>query len=206
MTTKYKILTVIIIPVLFIGAAAAWFLEAPFVSDNARLSALSALQEGLGSAPEKGTLIIVDFSQPSQTRRLGVWCLETRNMLFYARVAHGRNSGVIYASKLSNTINSRQSSAGLFAVTESFKGKRGASLRLKGLAPHRNGNAELRGIIIHSAAYVSLRAILANWKERFRLGRSDGCFALSSVDFRRLKDTLVRPAYLYAHPYGAQPP
>ena len=182
-----------------IAIALGWFRLSSSVSDNARIAAVTALKDSLGSNLKKGTLIIVDFTQPSQSKRLAVTNIETGTILFYARVAHGKNSGVVYASKLSNIIGSLQSSAGFFEVTESFNGKKGPSLRLKGLNQRLNGNAEIRGIIIHSAAYVSWYSIVANWKEKFRLGRSEGCFVLSNPDFQELKVNLVRPAYLYAY-------
>ena len=183
----------------FIAILFGWFLASSSVSDNARVAAVKALQDSLGRKLKKGTLIIVDFTKPSQSKRLAAMNIETGTILFFARVAHGKNSGTVYASKLSNIIGSLQSSAGLFEITESFNGKKGPSLRLKGLDPHLNGNAEIRGIIIHSAEYVSWNSIIANWKEKFRLGRSEGCFALSNTDFQELKVNLVRPAYLYAY-------
>ena len=201
MKCKNNIVILLLILIVFVAVAIGWFLESPFVSNNARISAVTALKNRLGSIPKKGTLIIVDFSKPSQTKRLAVMNLETGKILFYARVAHGQNSGSVYALKLSNTIGSRQSSAGLFSVAGSFNGKHGASLRLIGLDSHLNGNAEKRGIIIHSAKYVSLRSIIANWKEKFRLGRSNGCFVLSNDDFQKLNENLVRPAYLYSKAY-----
>jgi len=182
-----------------IAISFGWFLASSSVSDNARVAAVKALQDNLRGSPKKGTLIIVDFTKPSQSKRLAAMNIETGTILFFARVAHGKNSGTVYASKLSNIIGSLQSSAGLFEITESFNGKKGPSLRLKGLDPHLNGDAEIRGIIIHSAEYVSWYSIIANWKEKFRLGRSEGCFALSNTDFHELKVNLVRPAYLYAY-------
>ena len=182
-----------------IAISFGWFLASSSVSDNARVAAVKALQDNLRGSPKKGTLIIVDFTKPSQSKRLAAMNIETGTILFFARVAHGKNSGTVYDSKLSNIIGSLQSSAGLFEITESFNGKKGPSLRLKGLDPHLNGDAEIRGIIIHSAEYVSWYSIIANWKEKFRLGRSEGCFALSNTDFQELKVNLVRPAYLYAY-------
>jgi hypothetical protein len=84
-------------------------------------------------------------------------------------------------------------------VGDDFYGIHGASLRLKGLDLKQNSNAEKREIIIYSAYYVSLKSIIANWKDAFRLGRSQGCFALSKNDFQKLEKNLVRPAYLYAY-------
>jgi len=195
---KFKI-SIILGLLVCITVALGWFRLSSSVSDNARVAAITALQDSLGRNLKKGTFIIVDFTQASQSKRLAVMDIQTGTILFYARVAHGKNSGVVYASILSNIIDSLQSSAGLFEVTESFNGKKGPSLRLKGLNQHLNGNAEIRGIIIHSARYVSWYSIVANWKERFRLGRSEGCFVLSNSDFQELKINLVRPAYLYAY-------
>ena len=195
---KIKILALLGL-LAIVAIALGWFLLSSSVSNNAKIAAVTALQDSLGRNLKRGTLIIVDFTQPSQSKRLAVLNIETGTILFYAKVAHGKNSGVVYASKLSNIIDSLQSSAGLFEVTESFNGKKGHSLRLKGLNPHLNGNAEIRGIIMHSAEYVSWYSIVANWKERFRLGRSEGCFVLSNSDFQELKINLVRPAYLYAY-------
>ncbi len=113
-----------------ISTALGWFLLSPSVGDNARNAAVIALQDSLGRKLKRGTLIIVDFTQPSRTKRLAVMNIETRTIRFYARAAHGKNSGDVYASKLSNIVDSLQSSAGLFEVTESFNGKKGPSLRL----------------------------------------------------------------------------
>ena len=49
-------------------------------------------------------------------------------------------------------------------------------MRLKGL-DDSNSNAATRGIVVHSAPYAELEQI-----ERFgKLGRSEGCFALSEL-------------------------
>jgi L,D-transpeptidase-like protein len=195
---KPRVISILLLAVS-VAAATGWFLKRPAVSGKARAASIYALKDRLGSVPAKGTLIIVDFSRASRTRRLAAVDLGTGETLFYARVAHGKNSGGVYASELSNAIGSLKSSAGLFEVGDSFKGKHGASFRLRGLDPRLNGNAEERGIIIHSAGYVSLMSIIANWREGFRLGRSEGCFVLSVGDFKRLEKELVRPAYLYSY-------
>ncbi len=194
-----KIVLALLILVLPVFLGTSLFLFAPAVSSEAEVRAFNALEETIGRKPEKGSLIIVDFSRPSQTRRLAVLDLEKEKAVFHGRVAHGKNSGLVYASDLSNKVNSLKSSAGLFKVKERYNGRHGMSYRLKGLEPELNGSAERRGIIIHAAFYVSLKSILLNWKEGFRLGRSHGCFALSYRGLRKLKENLVRPAYLYAY-------
>jgi hypothetical protein len=192
------------IPVaLLLGATAVavWagrLLSVPSVTDGARVAALDALAAQLDSIPSAGTLIVVDFTKPSRVRRLGVLDLATGAWIRHARVAHGRNSGLVYARDLSDEPGSLKSSGGLFAVGESFDGIHGVSLRLRGMEPGRNGNAEDRGIIVHAADYAGLSYVFANWRERFRLGRSEGCFAVTPTDYGRLLHDLRRPAYLYA--------
>lgn len=117
----------------------------------------------------------------------------------YSRVAHGKNTGGVFSDTFSNETGALQSSLGLFKVEESFNGKHGLSLRLAGLEPGRNDKAFSRGIIIHAAPYVSITSMLLNWQSGFRLGRSEGCFALANDDFIALHETLVRPAYLYSY-------
>ncbi len=202
---KHKIFILPVVLIAFVAVALCWLLASPFVGNGARIAAIAAMQDKLGSVPQKGTLIIVDFSQPSQTKRLAVMNIGTGRMLFHARVAHGEKSGGVYALNLSNTTGSLKSSAGLFSVAEAFNGKHGKSLRLIGLSPQLNSNAEKRGIIIHSGEYVSLKSVMVNWKEGFRLGRSQGCFVLSNGDFQELNKSLVRPAYLYSYTDDGKP-
>ena len=52
-----------------IAISFGWFLASSSVSDNARVAAVKALQDNLRGSPKKGTLIIVDFTKPSQSKR-----------------------------------------------------------------------------------------------------------------------------------------
>ncbi|WP_420208847.1 murein L,D-transpeptidase catalytic domain family protein [Candidatus Electronema sp. JC] len=181
-------------------AAAVWtYLEMPFVSGAAVNQAVAAVRRTTGGQPAQGTLIIVDYSQPSQTRRLAVMNLATGRMELYAKVTHGKNSGAVLPDSFSNQEGSLQSSLGLFQVGEAFNGKHGLSLRLVGLEPEKNDKALIRGIVLHAAPYVSVTSMLLNWQSGFRLGRSEGCFALPDDDLIRLNALLVRPAYVYAY-------
>jgi hypothetical protein len=180
-------------------AALAVYLEMPFVSHEAIDQAMQAVRRSAGEMPKQGALIIVDYSQPSHTRRLAVLNLATGRAGHYCRVAHGKNTGTVMPENFSNQEGSLQSSLGLFKVEETFAGKHGLSLRLAGLEPGRNDKAFSRGIILHAAPYVSITSMLLNWRSGFRLGRSEGCFALADDDFTALHEMLVRPAYLYSY-------
>jgi hypothetical protein len=201
---KLKTFIIAALPATLIFAA-GWLLSASSVSKDAITAARHSLEQQLGTMPATGTLIVVDFTQPSQTRRFEVINMASGNIEFSGRMAHGKNSGNVYAIRFSDDIGSLQSSLGLFEVSEIFTGMHGASLQLQGLEKSLNGNAEIRGIIIHAAPYVSLPSILMNWKENFRLGRSEGCFAISEENLQKLLSGITWPAYLYAY-YGNQGP
>ena len=78
------------------------------------------------------------------------------------------------ASQFSNTEESHQSSLGFYVTDDTYFGKHGLSLRLKGLDKGLNTNALARAIVVHGADYVSQRFVDQNGY----LGRSHGCPAL----------------------------
>lgn len=119
-------------------------------------------------------LIVIDYSLPSTERRLWLLDPETDRVLRHELVAHGRESGMVFAEHFSNRPSSRQSSVGLFVTAEVYRGKHGTSLRLEGLEPGFNDAARDRAIVMHGAEYVSDAHVV-----RFgRLGRSFGCPAV----------------------------
>jgi hypothetical protein len=127
-----------------------------------------------GDAPAPRTLTVIDFSKPSTEKRLWVYDLRSRALLFHEHVAHGRGSGANMATSFSNVPESNQSSLGLFRTAEPYIGKHGLSLRLDGLEPGINDRARDRAIVIHGADYVNA----ATAKAQGRLGRSLGCPAV----------------------------
>ncbi|MDG1480325.1 MAG: murein L,D-transpeptidase catalytic domain family protein [Myxococcota bacterium] len=130
-----------------------------------------ARREGFG---KQRTLTIIDFEQPSTEKRLWVIGLRRGELLFHDYVAHGKNTGEDLATDFSNTIDSKQSSLGMFATAETYIGKNGLSMRLDGLELGINDAARERYIVLHGADYVSEAHI-----EAFgRLGRSWGCPAV----------------------------
>jgi hypothetical protein len=128
-------------------------------------------------------LVVIDYSRPSSERRLWLLDPETDRVLRHELVAHGRESGMVFADHFSNQASSKQSSVGLFVTAEVYRGKHGTSLRLDGLEPGINDAARDRAIVMHGAEYVRDAHVA-----RFgRLGRSLGCPAVDP----RIADDLI---------------
>jgi len=133
--------------------------------------------KGLGKYQfTKPILSIVDLSQPSSQKRLYVIDLVERRLLFHTYVSHGRNSGELLARDFSNTNSSYKSSLGFYQTMQTYQGKHGLSLKLRGLEKGFNDNAYDRAIVIHGADYVCEDFI----RRTGRLGRSQGCPAVSN--------------------------
>ncbi len=130
---------------------------------------------GLGKMRKaRPVLSIVDMTQPSTNKRLYVIDLASRKLLFHTYVSHGRNTGDLAAKRFSNTNESYQSSLGFYRTLDTYQGKHGLSLHLKGLEKGFNDNAFDRAIVLHGADYVCEDFI----KRTGRLGRSQGCPAV----------------------------
>jgi hypothetical protein len=145
--------------------------------------------------PAKAILAIVDLSQPSVNKRLYVIDLEKQKLLLRTYVAHGRNSGELYAKKFSNDISSYQTSLGFYQTLTTYQGKHGLSLKLKGLETGFNTNALDRAVVIHGADYVSESFIRKNG----RLGRSLGCPAVPYEIHKDLIETIKNGACLFVY-------
>ncbi|HEY1871479.1 MAG TPA: murein L,D-transpeptidase catalytic domain family protein, partial [Chitinophagaceae bacterium] len=119
-------------------------------------------------------ITIIDFSQPSNKKRLYVLDLENKEILFNTLVAHGRNSGTLWTKSFSNNPSSLKSSPGFYVTGETYTGDNGYSLRLDGMEKNINDNARKRAIVMHGAPYVDESAIDA----KGFIGRSWGCPAI----------------------------
>lgn len=140
-------------------------------------------------------LAVIDYSRPSTKPRLWVFDLPSRRLMFEELVAHGRNSGDNYARRFSNQPDSLTSSLGLFRTGDTYEGQNGYSLRLAGLEPGTNDQAEARAIVMHGAPYVSA----GFFKTTGRLGRSHGCPAVRPEIAQSLIDDLKGGQYLFAY-------
>lgn len=151
-----------------------------------------------GKVSRDGILTVIDFNRPSVDERLFVIDVNRGQLLYSALVAHGRNSGDNYAESFSNVPGSFQSSLGFYTTGETYDGKNGYSLRLQGLESGINDNAESRSIVIHGANYVSYDFI----KKHGRLGRSEGCPALSFDTFQQVIDLIKGGSCLFIYHDG----
>ena len=124
----------------------------------------------------RDTMAIVDFSKPSNEERFFVVDLAGGNVEAH-RVAHGRGSDPDHSGfveRFSNDFHSFASSNGTYVTGDYYDGKYGLSMKVRGL-DWSNNNAESRAIVIHNAWYAEDDMIPVHGK----LGRSEGCFAMS---------------------------
>jgi len=184
---------------LLIGSGLLWLPEK--VSPQAYKAAFAALERYRTAHPKERYryLAVVDYSKPSYLKRMTVIDLVSGENSFY-RVAHGKNSGELYASRFSNTAESNMSCPGLYRVLDAYRGDHGLAVRLEGLEPSTNGNAFSRDIVLHSADYVSVGYILLNLVtfNGPRIGRSNGCFVVSPDAIDEVVQQLNRKGILYA--------
>lgn len=124
--------------------------------------------------PEKDILSIIDFRLSSKEKRLWIIDLKQKEVVYNLHVAHGKNSGQEFAMYFSNTPNSLKSSLGFYLTGDTYFGKNGLSLRLKGLERGFNSNALNRYIVLHGAEYATNEYLEQNGI----LGNSEGCPAI----------------------------
>jgi hypothetical protein len=129
------------------------------------------IQEEQNLNENKPYLTIIDFTLPSFEKRLWLIDMASNKILYYTYVAHGKNSGGIMAERFSNTPQSYQSSLGFYLTGDTYHGKNGYSLYLRGLEKGINDKAMDRAIVMHGAWYANESMI----KKFGRLGRSYGC-------------------------------
>ncbi|MDF1677695.1 MAG: murein L,D-transpeptidase catalytic domain family protein [Legionellaceae bacterium] len=128
-------------------------------------------------------LTVIDYSKPSNEKRLWVFDLRENRMLFHTYVSHGITSGTLLTNQFSNKYNSKASSLGVYRTDQSYYGRHGLSLRLTGLEQGFNDHASGRAVVMHSAWYVNEDFI----NKYGRPGRSWGCPAIS----REMKKPLI---------------
>ena len=159
------------------------------VARRAMDAVLCAQDQGL--VVEK--LLLVDMAAPASTPRL--WAFDRSDadkprLVLRDYVAHGAGSDPNRdgkAEQFSNRPNSHMTSLGLYKVAERYHGKSGWSRRLDGLFARFNGKARERAVVMHPATYV----------RPGRVGRSQGCPAVSQATMDRLEKAGLKNAVLW---------
>jgi hypothetical protein len=143
----------------------------------------------------RDVLAVVDFSAASHEPRLHLVDIGSGNTVTLL-VAHGRGSDPAntgWLERFSNRPGSNASSSGSFLTGQAYSGKHGHSRKLIGLDPE-NDEAERRAIVIHAASYVSREMA----RDLGRIGRSQGCFAVSQDDLAQVMARLGPGRLLFA--------
>jgi hypothetical protein len=164
------------------------------------VEALEYAIEGYEKLLDKGLvnqdqyLTIVDFSQHSRKKRLYILDMAKRKLVWNTFVSHGKNTGVDVAKNFSNQISSEKSSLGFYLTSQTYNGKHGLSMRLKGLEKGFNDNAEARGIVVHGASYVNAGRVNSAY-----MGRSQGCPALPENEYAKVINIIKGGSVLFIY-------
>jgi hypothetical protein len=140
-------------------------------------------------------LTICDMGQSSRKKRLYVIDMVNNVLTINTWVAHGRNSGVEYATRFSNKMSSKQSSLGFYITMSTYNGQHGLSLRVKGLEPGFNDKAIVRGLVVHGADYIGD----GQYEQHTIMGRSYGCPAVPRSESLQLINTIKEGTCLFIY-------
>ena len=167
----------------------------PAINPGLLARARAALDAKSGMIRHRDVIGITDFSRASRDPRFYLLYVGSGMVTEY-HVAHGRGSDPAHTGWLnhfSNAVGSEASSSGAYVTGDVYYGKYGRSLRLTGL-DYSNSNAENRAIVVHAAWYANPKVISQHGK----LGRSEGCFALSELSLQYVLQQLGPGRLLYA--------
>ena len=112
----------------------------------------------------KDYVIVIDYSKNIFQKRLLVLDMKNTKVLLYSRVSHAWESGFLYPNRCSNVNGSEKTSKGNYCTEETYTGKYGYSMYVKGLDKGINEQARNRAIVFHS-------------DEKMKSRWSNGCFA-----------------------------
>lgn len=144
--------------------------------------------------PRRDIITVIDFSKPSTEKRLYIIDLCNRKIIHKSIVAHGVNSGGLYATKFSNVDDSKQSSLGFYITTTTYSGKYDLALRLQGMESS-NSHANSRGVVMHAAKYATYEYMQQNGV----LGRSHGCPAMPYDSFHQVVEWIKEGTCLFIY-------
>ncbi|MFN3234314.1 MAG: murein L,D-transpeptidase catalytic domain family protein [Gammaproteobacteria bacterium] len=171
------------------------------IAPNLDINVLKLALKAYNHVDEKGLnkkhiLTVIDYRLPSSQKRLWVFDLDQNKLLFNTYVAHGKNSGNLYAKHFSNAHQSKETSIGTFVTGNVFQsGHDGAALQINGLDKGFNDQAASRGVIMHGASYVSESFL----KHNGRMGRSWGCPAVSKKIIEPIINTIKGKSVMFSY-------
>lgn len=144
---------------------------------------------------KKTIMTLIDFSKPSTEKRLFIFDMKAKKLLYSSVVSHGKNSGEKYATNFSNEYGSYKSSLGFYITENTYQGKNGYSLILNGLEKGINDRAKERAIVVHGASYANPSVATSSG----RLGRSFGCPALPPSLAKPIINTIKDGSVLFIY-------
>ncbi len=161
------------------------------VPEDLMRKALAYYSANAAKIQNKKYIGIVDFSAHSSKQRFFIVDMQS-GAVHAIHVAHGKGSdpdGDGYATRFSNTPESKASSLGFYLTGPMYYGSHGKSMRLLGQSP-TNSNALARAVVIHESAYVREANVIQ--------GRSFGCLAVATTEIRQVLASLNGGALIYA--------
>jgi len=158
--------------------------------------AMAALDSQRFRIANREVIGLVDFAAHSREARFHLVDVGNGRVATSFLVAHGSgsdpgNSG--WVQRFSNRPGSNASCEGSFLTGATYYGQHGRSRKLEGLDADNN-RAFQRAIVIHGADYVSGQIV----EMQGRVGRSQGCFAVSRRDIGDVLDRLGPSHLLFA--------
>jgi hypothetical protein len=180
----------------FVAASARPAFAAPAIAPELLREALQALDRHSAQIPNRDVMAVADFSLPSCQPRFHLVDVAARRVIASHLVAHGRGSDPRHTGwleRFSNDAGSYATPAGAYRTDGFYVGGHGHSIRLSGLDPS-NDNALKRAIVVHGAWYVSEGMAAAHGV----LGRSQGCFALSTASLNSVMERMGPGHMIYA--------
>lgn len=161
--------------------------QAPDLNEGVINKVLTALKCAAAYTEERNNILsVIDYSLPSNEKRLWVFNLREKKLLFHTYVSHGIKSGTLLTDTFSNKNNSKASSMGVYKTEKAYYGREGLSLRLEGLDKSFNDNAFNRSIVMHGGWYMDENFI----KKYGRPGRSWGCPAVPLDLYKPIINTI----------------
>lgn len=155
-------------------------------SEDAGIIGLAIRKATEYNAPKKDYVVVIDFSRSLLSRRLYLVDLKEGRIVLRSRVSHAFRSGWLYANELSNVSGSKRSCSGAFITENTYTGKFGHSMVIRGEEKGINDHAKARSIVFHPM--------------KMYIPWSEGCFATPPAVNEHLITTIADGRLVYVLP------